>query len=357
METKDNKVNGGNKNSMRSVISKFYIKCILITIPFLLLIAYYVNKDPFLVIRPHSDYDHSTICLDEGAASWYKYKLYRRSQHYDSFIMGTSCTMAYRCEDWNKYIHAHPYRLFGNAEGLVDLYMKLDALDKQPNQPIKNLLLVFEQSLLSKNYMQSGPCYLMPPDVSHVSWLYYQMTFLQDFLDPLFLVPYLKFELTNRYEHSMKGIINPYGRSHFGYANDAIYPNEIQIRKMGERYWEGGYWYRFGKRRFVATPGKEFSRTIFKVQQYYLKRIKAICDKHHTNIKIVIAPILDRRKLNTNDVAIVRKIFGSDNVFDFSNSTDTSIFDKHNFYDGVHYRTVLGRKIINSVYSKKYAIK
>ena len=88
-----------------------------------------------------------------------------------------------------------------------------------------------------------------------------------------------------------------------------------------------------------------------------MDRIREICDKHHTNIKIVIAPILDRRKLNTNDVAIVRKIFGSDNVFDFSNSTDTSIFDKHNFYDGVHYRTVLGRRIINSVYSKKYAIK
>lgn len=102
-----------NKKSL----ARFYINTILLAIPFLGLIIWYVVKDPFMVIRTYDDYDSPEICQSEGAVGWYKYKMFRHKMHYDSFIMGSSSTLAFNTSDWNRYIKAHPFRLFSNGEG------------------------------------------------------------------------------------------------------------------------------------------------------------------------------------------------------------------------------------------------
>ena len=44
----------------------------------------------------------------------------------DSYIMGNSCTMAYQCHEWEKYLHGgRAVRLFGNAESLAAVCLKL----------------------------------------------------------------------------------------------------------------------------------------------------------------------------------------------------------------------------------------
>jgi len=336
--------------SARCYKNKYCFKCFLLCLPFLLLVVLYAQKDPFLVLRKYKDYDHSSICLNEGAVGWYKYKLFRDKAHYDSFIMGTSCTMAYRCEDWNKHIHARPYRFFSNSEGLADLYLKLSALDKQPHQPIKNLLLVLENGLLTKDYMQTDAMHIMPPEISKVNKVTYQMAFLQNFFNPLFLAPYLKYEFTHRYEHSMKGVVNQYGISHTGYNNNAIYPNEYKIRKLKESYWKDSYWKELEAQ---GKHPKEFPRAIFHSQISYLNKIKAICNKHHTNIKIVFGPYPEKCYINRQDIAMLKQIFGNDNVFDFSHPVNSHLFDKHNFYDKAHYRITVGKKIIDTIYANE----
>ena len=73
-------------------------------------------------LRRYADYDHPKVCQSEGTVSWLKYKAYRDSMHYDSFIMGSSCTKAFSTADWNQYIHGRPFRMFCNNEGVADLY-------------------------------------------------------------------------------------------------------------------------------------------------------------------------------------------------------------------------------------------
>ena len=69
---------------------RFYLNSFLLAMPFLVLILWYVVKDPFMVIRSYDDYDSPEICQSEGAVGWYKYKMFRAQMHYDSFIMGSS---------------------------------------------------------------------------------------------------------------------------------------------------------------------------------------------------------------------------------------------------------------------------
>ena len=48
----------------------FYVKCLVISLPVLLLVAFYAYKDPFMVLRSYADYDHSWVVQDEGAVAW-----------------------------------------------------------------------------------------------------------------------------------------------------------------------------------------------------------------------------------------------------------------------------------------------
>lgn len=125
--------------------SKFIVKSLLLSFPFLFALTCYVIRDPFMVLRQYDDYDHSPICQNEGYVAWQKYKLYRHKAHYDAFLMGNSCTKAFSCDTWNSYVHGHLFRLFCNNLGLADLCQVLDALDRQPHQPVRHILLVTDR--------------------------------------------------------------------------------------------------------------------------------------------------------------------------------------------------------------------
>src|SRR3712207_7544718 len=84
----------------QNTLYAFYAKCGALALPFLLLIAFYVYEDPFMVIRSYNDYDHCPVEQSEGDIGWKKMLHNRASQRYDSFIMGSSCTKAYNTEEW-----------------------------------------------------------------------------------------------------------------------------------------------------------------------------------------------------------------------------------------------------------------
>src|SRR3712207_300032 len=182
----------------QNTLYAFYAKCGALALPFLLLIAFYVYEDPFMVIRSYNDYDHCPVEQSEGDIGWKKMLHNRASQRYDSFIMGSSCTKAYNTEEWNKHIHGRPFRLFANDEALGDLCKKLRAIDKLSHQPVKNLLIIAERRSFDKAYPQPGLIHIMPPDVTGKGLMSYQSTYLQNFLCPKVLLPYLRFRLTGQ---------------------------------------------------------------------------------------------------------------------------------------------------------------
>lgn len=331
-------------------VARLYLKCLILSIPVLVLGIVYFIKDPFMVLRDYDDYDRPEICQSEGTISWIKYKKYRDSLRYDSFIMGSSCTKAFNTRDWNRYIHARPFRMFCNSEGMGDLYKKLEALDRQPGQSIKNLLIVCERGFFVKSDIQNGVMHVMPPEVSGMSEVAFQSTFLQGFFNPTFLWNYLKYQITHKYDKGMNGVINIAGHIHTRYTNDAVLSDEEKIAEMGENYWQMD-----GRKGMAAEKDKrtESPRVIFKSQIVTLNKIKAVCERHRTNVKIVIGPVLEGRLIHPADVAVLRELFGSENVLNASDAEHRHLIDYHNFYDKEHYRIQVGRELLEELYRQK----
>ena len=329
---------------------RFYLNSFLLAMPFLVLILWYVVKDPFMVIRSYDDYDSPEICQSEGAVGWYKYTMFRAQMHYDSFIMGSSSALAFNTSDWNRYIHAYPFRLFSNGEGLVDLRQKLDALDRQPGQHIKNLLIVCERGFFTPTDLQKGIMHVMPPEVSGKSEMSYQVTFLQGFFNPKFLGPYLRYYFTHKYDRSMLGVMNSRGRVRTRYTNDDTLLAENEIREKGERYWDAYAKYRCAPGDTTVNIGQP---VIHKVQIANLKAIRDVCRRHHTDVKIIIGPTQDAVAMNPVDNAVLCHIFGHENVVDYSGRAGLKFRDYHNFYDDIHYRVAVGRAILHNLYSRK----
>jgi hypothetical protein len=333
----------------RSTMGKILFRIFILIVPFIASLIWYVSNDPFKVIRTYTDYDHAEIFENEGVMSWYKYKQNRNKAHYDSFIMGNSCTKAFRGEDWKKYIKGTPFRLFNNGVGLADLYDMLSALDRQKNQPIKNLFITLDKSVLKSSYPKNGFMHVMPPEVSKMSEMSFQMTFIHGFFCPGFTIPYIDYSIFHIYRNStMQDIINPIGFTRYGMMNNAFNYKEIQIKDLKEKYWQTNKWKSIFDKHKTAVYEK---CCIGKAQIHLLKSMEAICHRHHTNAKIVISPSLNSGKMNDKDIAIIKKIFGNGNVFDYSGTNEISN-DYHNFYDDSHYRTEVGRRILKFIYGK-----
>lgn len=107
-----------------------------------------------MVIRKYSDYDAPEVAQSEGVISWNKYKANEKSMHFDSFLMGTSCTKAFHIKEWSKYTGGKGFRMFSNNEGAGDLLLKMQALDSEKGQKIKNVLIVADKQFFEQNHPQ-----------------------------------------------------------------------------------------------------------------------------------------------------------------------------------------------------------
>ncbi|GAA6528721.1 MAG: hypothetical protein LKH27_05775 [Prevotella sp.] len=334
-----------NKN-----IAAFYLKCLALATPFILLIIIYMVKDPFMVVRNYHDYDHDPVCQNEGEVSWMKYKEYRHQMHYDSFIIGASCTKAFPCNIWNKYIHAHPYRMYSNSVGLGDLSMMLEALNEQSGQPIKHLLIITEVPMFANDAPKNDFMHIMPPDVSHKSLITYQTTFLQGFFTPKFLIPYIKYLIAGKFTEQERGIINDYVPECTRYTNDAILPQEKRISQCGENYWRQKFWQKAMDRHYRPTLEPPM---ISSIQIHNFRMIKSICQRHHTDLKLVISPNFKEQMMNPKDLAILHSIFGPNVVYNYADRKHLRMDNYHNFYDPYHYRISVGREIMREIYHQR----
>ena len=179
------------KNSERNAAIRFMKKLFILFIPFIALLAVYFLDDPFMVLKNYERYDQTPVVLNEGHVGWQMYLNNRDTIPIDSYIMGNSCTMAYQCHEWEKYLHGgRAVRLFGNAESLAAVCLKLKALDKA-GATIKNLLLIIDKESLHNDRCLTGHSNILPPAISGISSFKFQKEFCQAFFYPNFLFPYL----------------------------------------------------------------------------------------------------------------------------------------------------------------------
>ena len=150
----------------RQAFLRLVRKSVLFAIPFWALIALYVYDDPFMVLRKYEIYD-SDVMLNEQQVGWQIYRNHKDSVHFNSFILGNSCAMAFRCGEWEKYLVPgdRAIRLFGNAESMKAISLKLRALDREGAE-IKNVLMILDRISLSRFELLTGAGHILPAAVS-----------------------------------------------------------------------------------------------------------------------------------------------------------------------------------------------
>jgi len=90
-------------------------------------------------------------------------------------------------------------------------------------------------------------------------------------------------------------------------------------------------------------------QVIFGSQMDLLNDMASIFHKQKTDYRIVISPLYDQLKLNAGDLETLRRIFGTENVYDFSGINEITK-DYHNYYENSHYRPHVCTSILDEIY-------
>ena len=332
---------------------KIVAKTFLLATPFIFLLTIYFVKDPYMVLREYEDYDHPVLKQQHvGYVMWHKFLKYNPEKHYNSYILGSSSTAAFICEEWNKHIQGTPIRIASFEEGLYETYAKMKALDSIKGQEIKNILIITEPRLLAFTKPQVGIMHAISPEICGMSKFNFQLTYIKSFLEINFYYPYIKFLLTGEYGKSGRDPINNGVKCLMKYTNDAEDAGDID-RLIEEKGFQA--FYETHKDNFTdcknRTP-KMLPAILKKPQIDMLKAFKKIADKHHTNAKFILVPGFNQDYINDKDFTILQQILGKENVFSYELNVHKELNKIENFYDAGHFRRRVGQYILNDIYGK-----
>jgi hypothetical protein len=328
---------------------------LVIAIPFVILLIPYLYYDPFLVIRKYKTYYQSgkpsyvTLNNDYVATETFlsNYPAYK----YDSFIFGNSRSRFYEIDSWTKYINSERcFHYDASVESLYGIYKKFTFLEEN-NVQIANALIVLDFSTLKVVKNSSGHLFIKHPKLSGQNKINFQFEFIKAFYSFKFLHAYLDFKINGGVKDYMKvGALLDDTPIEY----NSVY-NEMKLKVIDDSikayptvYYNQNRIKQFYKRDSIQA----YNPQIIKNEQIVmLNDIRRIFNKNNTSFKVIISPLYDQLKLNSEDVNILRKIFGDNNVFDFSGKNRFT-YDLHNYYETSHYRPIVCDSIFKIIYSK-----
>lgn len=324
-----------------------WLKLFILGCPFIPLVVLYFYYDPDMVLRDYKRFDQTHVFLKEAYVGWQNYIQNRDSIPYNSFIMGNSCTMAFKTQAWEKYLKkgSCAVRFFDNAETIGGIYQKIRALDSV-GAKLDNILIIIDVKSLMDAKPLIGTSHQFSPEVLGISPVEFKLRSLQEFLYPTMSSAYIEYLITKKYSSRMKGLINAGPSIREPYTNNFINPREKEIQLKGETYWKEHEHDFIGER---ASSYKEEKEVIKSAQINVLKKIKYLCKKNNTNIKIIIGPDYFSKNINKGDLITLKMIFGEKAVWDFT-GLNSFTKDYHNYYDSGHYRPFVGEKILSIIY-------
>ncbi|MDB5271721.1 MAG: hypothetical protein JWO58_88 [Chitinophagaceae bacterium] len=333
-------------------MKRFILKFILFSSPFLFVVLSYFVFDPFKVLYCYDNlYKDYFVSINRDYASSQLFLQNYERQHYNSFIFGSSRTMAFRTVDWTKHLDtsAHPFVFDASSERLTGIWSKIKFLDKK-NIEIKNaLIIVCGTPTFSKNQHTGGHLFVRHPLAAEEEFfLAFQYTFFSAYLRNYFFIRYLDYKFFRKkrdYMYKNMEFINVQVDS---ISND-LYRTDSDRQLMTN---PAGYY----REKDSVLYERSTALTYLGVQideskKVMLTDIKNIFDKKGTNYQIVISPLYDQKKLNPQDLKTLVTIFGREHVYDFSGVNDITK-DKFNYYETSHYLPSIGKRIMDSIYSK-----
>lgn len=316
-------------------------------VPLLILLLSYVYFDPFKVLRDYDDYSFAYISPDLDYVSTQVYIKNDPKYHFNSFILGSSRTLAYKPQSWLKHLPAgaRPYVFAASMESVYGIYTKLKYLDSL-HKKIDNALIIYCHDVtFNKTENEGGHLFIKHPATTGESKLDFQLTFFKSYLSPLFFANFYIYTFTREFKPFMNGYVDN-KKVKFDKVTNAmsIIDQESEVSKTPDAYYE--------KRKDMFYDRKaEQTDSVQRIQEkqlFMLKEIKRILEKNKTNYKIIISPLYEQVKVSPQDMAILKKLYG-DHLYDFSGKNFVSE-TKRNYYEVSHYRPIMGDSLMNLVY-------
>ena len=334
-------------------MKKFIYNLITIISPFFIIIIIVGYVDFFKIWGYQGDYyEDNKVGLNRGMICTKTYNHYRKKEKFNSFIFGSSISQAYKCKEWIKFIdrNSRPFHFDASGEGILGISKKVGYIDEL-GDTIKNALIILDRTILKKTYYNEGHLFIPMPEVSKSSYFNYYFAFLKASLDPKFIIAYTDFSIFDKHRGYMGNLISKQKyKNTANYKNcDLWYGHDEHIRIDSLAFYQklidkGIFYKRPIKNKWICkVTNQEISQ---------LQYIKKIFDKHNTNYKIVISPKYDQIPIEKEQLRLLFKIFGEENIYNFSGKNIYT--DKiSNFYEAGHYRPVVANDIMKKIYGKK----
>jgi hypothetical protein len=89
-------------------------------------------------------------------------------------------------------------------------------------------------------------------------------------------------------------------------------------------------------------------KQISKDEYIILLKIKKLLEKHNSRYYVVITPLYDQLKFESGDLKIIKNIFGSNCVYDFS-GINLFTNNEYNYPDGLHFLPYISKIMADSI--------
>jgi hypothetical protein len=331
-------------------MGKFIKKAFLFLAPLLLLTLCYVITDPYQTIFDRNVYLFDYIMLSRGGVSAKVYLKNKDKYKYDSFIFGSSRSTAHTAAEWSKYLGKDnvPFSFGAWNESIEGIYRRLRLIDSLKS-PIRNAFILIDADLTftksdtdrtgdfaDDHYLISGES----------RFRYYVSGFMNYIENPRLIITSIDYKLFHKQRGYMDNFVDMKKGDLDPVTNDWFPNSEKNILRDSVAY------YKAAEGKFYKRPAEQtYAKTqITRKKTNYLYKIAIILQKHHTNYKIVIAPLYDQVKLNPADLAILWRVFGRQRVYDYSgiNAITNNRFNYGS--DVVHYRKKAGNLMFKEIY-------
>ena len=311
------------------------------------LLLYYTISDPFMSIWEYDDYRpaRGKSCNNDVICAIRLLDKYADSLHYNSFIIGSSRSDFYYVDDWRTHLSSTAScfhfnqsadNLYGSLQRIRYLYRRFDKID--------NLLLIIDADYLDDMSAHSGHLFRIPPQVTRnpIDGLLLRWEELRAFYQLEFQKEWISGNIQNSFQGTT---FNPYLNEIYKNSAEA----KLQTMNLDEYNKTLSKDLQLYKRSGVDSINDV---VILKNQEIALKEIALLARNGGTKLKVVVSPLYNQIQLNPSDVAILKKIFGDSNVYDFSGINEYTC-DIKNYYENSHYRPILCRKLLDIVYQEK----
>lgn len=331
---------------MKKLVRKLFI----FLSPILFLIVSYFIEDPFCVLY---DYDnHFEHSVGVGSFDYFTTERFlnniEKGEKYDSFIFGSSRSQAFRAVEWREYIDSkNVFHMYSSSETLYGIHGKIKLLDKL-GVPIKNVLIPCDVGMFSVTENRADKrLYVKHPSFTGQSGYDFQKVFFAGYFENFFFVEHLYHRFTGDVLNAKSSMLDLKYMRYNTQTNDVLYDfYDFVIKDDSLNY----YNYREDEfKEYIAESFSEYGDSkIDTTAERMLREIRDVFEKHGTNYKLVLYPIVDKKIGQKKDQDLVNEIFGMDNIYDFS--TRDTLVKRGNFYEKTHFKPFMARIMLKEIY-------